>query len=106
MKTVLLMYFHIWVFQYDFAVERSTELKEKKKLVDKICLPFVSVFPKKRKDGEHNLEGQTAGLASMETLDSDKNVNKNDDVRSAENIAILRILMFPFSVESRREGAT
>ncbi|KAI4462555.1 carboxylesterase [Holotrichia oblita] len=66
----------------DDDVEKGSEPKEKKKFVDSICLPLVSVFPKKKKD-EQNLETQTAGLASVETLDdNDKSADKNDDSKN------------------------
>ncbi|KAJ8937558.1 hypothetical protein NQ314_011793 [Rhamnusium bicolor] len=63
--------------------EKPSETKEKKKLLDTIKLPLVSVFPRKKKEGE-NLENQTAQaeLASMETLDEKSTDEKNDDLKN------------------------
>ncbi|KAF2880218.1 hypothetical protein ILUMI_25954 [Ignelater luminosus] len=60
--------------------EKPAEPKEKKRLLDTIRLPLVSVFPRKKKE-EQNLGTQTAvaGLASMETLDeNDKSADKKE----------------------------
>lgn len=63
-----------------FVTEKPAEPKEKKRLLDTIRLPLVSVFPRKKKE-EQNLGTQTAvaGLASMETLDeNDKSADKKE----------------------------
>lgn len=46
-------------------------------------MPLVSVFPKKKKEGE-TLENQTAQaeLASMETLDEKSSDDKNDEMKN------------------------
>lgn len=74
--------YYFLISHCNLLVEKGSEAKEKKKFVDSICLPLVSVFPKKKKD-EQNLENQAAGLASVETLeDNDKSADKNDDVKN------------------------
>ncbi|KAJ8945077.1 hypothetical protein NQ318_005257 [Aromia moschata] len=63
--------------------DKAAETKEKKKLLDTIRLPLVSVFPRKKKDGE-NIEHQTAQaeLASMETLDDKSTDEKEEDMKN------------------------
>lgn len=56
----------------------KSDLKEKRKLMDAIRLPLVSIR-KRKKESETGLEAQaaTAGLASSETLDdNDKTADK------------------------------
>ncbi|XP_044255231.1 neurotactin [Tribolium madens] len=67
--------------------EKSSEQKEKKKLLDTIRLPLVSVFPRKKKE-EQKLESQTAqaGLASMETLDDKSTDGKSNDEMKNVNL--------------------
>lgn len=62
--------------------DKTNETKEKKKLLDTIRLPLVSVFPRKKKDD--NLEQQTAqaGLASMETLDEKSTDGKSTELKN------------------------
>lgn len=60
---------------------KSTDQKEKKRLLDTIRLPLVSVCPRKVKDGDQKLESQ-AGLASIETLgDNDKTADKGEELK-------------------------
>lgn len=61
---------------------KSGDAKERKRLLDTIRLPLVSVFPRKRKVViEEGLESQ-AGLASMETLgDNDKSADKGEELQ-------------------------
>ncbi|CAG9819665.1 unnamed protein product [Phaedon cochleariae] len=67
--------------------DKTTEQKEKKKLLNTIRLPLVSVFPKKKKDD--NLENQAqAGLASMETLDDKSTDEKSNDEKNMKNVAL------------------
>lgn len=57
---------------------KSTDSKEKKRLLNTIRLPLVSVCPRKIKDGE---QGQ-AVLASMETLgENDKSMEKSEELK-------------------------
>lgn len=72
------------MFNYSYFVgDKPVETKEKKKLLDTIKLPLVSVFPKKKKEGD-TLENQTAQaeLASMETLDEKSSDDKNDEMKN------------------------
>ncbi|CAH1370476.1 unnamed protein product [Tenebrio molitor] len=67
--------------------EKPAEVKDKKKLLNTIRLPLVSVFPRKKKD-DQKLESQTAqaGLASMETLDDKSTDDKNNDEMKNVNL--------------------
>ncbi|KAJ3656261.1 hypothetical protein Zmor_015349 [Zophobas morio] len=67
--------------------DKPPETKEKKKLLDTIRLPLVSVFPRKKKD-DQKLESQTAqaGLASMETLDDKSTDDKGNDEMKTVNL--------------------
>lgn len=64
----------------DESAKSGGDPKERKRLLDTIRLPLVSVFPRKRKVVvEEGLESQ-AGLASMETLgDNDKSADKGGE---------------------------
>ncbi|XP_074037555.1 neurotactin-like [Leptinotarsa decemlineata] len=68
--------------------DKPAEPKEKKKLLDTIRLPLVSVFPRKKKDD--SLESQTAqaGLASMETLDDKSTDGKTNDDNNMKTVSL------------------
>ncbi|KAK5643593.1 hypothetical protein RI129_007438 [Pyrocoelia pectoralis] len=64
----------------DEEAEKMTETKDKKKLLNTIRLPLVSVFPRKKKDDQISNQSTKAGLASIETLDeTDKSADKKDE---------------------------
>lgn len=63
----------------NFVGDKTTEPKEKKKFLDTIKLPLVSVLPKKKKDDTLGQQSGQAGLASMETLDDKSTEDKNGD---------------------------
>ncbi|VEN37883.1 unnamed protein product [Callosobruchus maculatus] len=63
---------------------KSGEPKEKKKILDTIRLPLVSVFPKKKKDDNLQTQTDKAGLASMETLDEKSTDGKNAEEKNNE----------------------
>ncbi|KAG5886624.1 hypothetical protein JTB14_013071 [Gonioctena quinquepunctata] len=67
--------------------DKSSEPKDKKKILDTIRLPLVSVFPRKKKDD--NLGSQTqAGLASVETLDDKSADGKANDENNLKHVAL------------------
>ncbi|KAB0799565.1 hypothetical protein PPYR_07445 [Photinus pyralis] len=60
--------------------EKTPEPKEKKKLLNTIRLPLVSVFPRKKKEDQISNQSAKAGLASIETLDeTDKSADRKED---------------------------
>lgn len=59
--------------------DKTGEVKERKKLLDTIRLPLVSIFPKKRTDSNLGNQSAQAGLASMETLEDKSTDEKNTD---------------------------
>lgn len=68
--------------------DKSGEPSQKKRLIDTIRLPLVSVFPRRQKTEDKSAATTQAGLASMETLGDDIDKGEKTEEKEMKNIKL------------------